>query len=42
MEGTAVDAAGNSCPTYTGSAVTSTVPATIDACQLQVHPVTAG
>ena len=43
------DADGNACPTYTDLAVSPpdivqvfTVPATIDACQLQVHPVTAG
>ena len=49
VEGMAVDAAGNQCPTYTDLAVTPpdivqvvTVPASIDACSLQVHPVTAG
>jgi hypothetical protein len=49
VEGMAVDAAGGQCPTYTDLVVnppdivqTFTVPATIDACQLQVHPVTAG
>lgn len=49
VEGLAFDAAGNSCPTYTGLAVTPpdivqpfTVPVSIDACELQVHPVTAG
>jgi hypothetical protein len=49
VAGMAVDAAGNQCPTYTDLAVTPpgivqtfTVPATIDACRLQVHPVTAG
>jgi hypothetical protein len=48
VEGLAVDADGNQCPTYTDLAVSPpdivqvfTVPATIDACQLQVHPVTA-
>lgn len=49
VEGMAVDAEGNQCPTYTDLVVNPpdivqpfTVPATIDACQLQVHPVTAG
>lgn len=48
LEGTAIDAGGNQCPTYTDLAVSPpgivqvvTVPATIDACALQVHPVTA-
>lgn len=46
-EGLAVDSAGNQCPTYTDLVVTApdttgavTVPATIDTCRLQVHPVT--
>jgi hypothetical protein len=49
VEGVAVDGSGNSCPGYTDLHVSPpdigmvfTVPATIDACQLQVHPVTAG
>jgi len=49
VEGMAVDAAGNPCPGYTDLAVSPpdivqvfTVPATIDACRLEVHPVTAG
>jgi len=49
MEGTAIDGSGNQCPTYTELLVNPpdivqvfTVPATIDACLLQVHPVTAG
>ncbi len=48
VEATAIDAAGNPCPTYTELLVNPpdttnvfTVPATIDACALQVHPVTA-
>ena len=47
VEGTAVDATGNACTAYTdltvnppGTIATVTVPATIDACDLQVHPVT--
>ena len=47
VEGLAVDADGNQCPTYTDLLVTApdstdtvTVPAVIDTCQLQVHPVT--
>ena len=47
VEGTAVDAGGNQCPTYTDLLVTPpdtpvvvTVPASIEACQLQVHPIT--
>jgi hypothetical protein len=47
VEGLAVDADGNQCPTYTDLLVTApdttdtvTVPAVIDACALQVHPVT--
>jgi hypothetical protein len=49
VEGVAVDGRGNQCPTYTDLRVTApdttevfTVPVTIDACLLQVHPVTAG
>ena len=49
VEGMAVDGSGNACPSYTDLRVSPpdiglvfTVPATIDACQLQVHPVTAG
>ncbi len=47
VEGMAVDGSGNQCPSYTDLSVnlpfvqrTFTVPATIDACQLQVHPIT--
>ena len=47
VEGLAVDADGNQCPTYTDLLVaapdttdTVTVPAAIGTCQLQVHPVT--
>jgi hypothetical protein len=49
VEGVAVDPDGNKCPTYTDLRVSPpainlvfTVPATLEACQLQVHPVTAG
>jgi hypothetical protein len=49
VEGMAIDASGNQCPTYTDLAVSPpdivqvvTVPAGIDACVLQVHPVIAG
>jgi Protein of unknown function (DUF4232) len=49
VEGVAMDGSGNPCPSYTSLAVSPpdvmqifTVPATIDACVLQVHPVTAG
>jgi hypothetical protein len=49
VEGLGFDADGNACPTYTDLAVSPpdiievfTVPATIDACRLEVHPVTAG
>lgn len=49
VEGPAVDPDGNGCPTYTDLRVsppdindTFTVPATVQTCQLQVHPVTAG
>ncbi|WP_172828463.1 DUF4232 domain-containing protein [Mycobacterium colombiense] len=48
VEGIAVDADGKPCPTYTDLIVNSpdttnvvTVSATIDACALQVHPITA-
>jgi hypothetical protein len=47
VEGIAIDGSGNQCPTYTDLGVSPpaidqvvTVPATIDACVLQVHPVT--
>lgn len=47
VEGMAVDGSGNPCPGYTDLRVSPpdinmmfTVPTTIDACQLQVHPVT--
>jgi hypothetical protein len=47
VEGLAVDADGNQCPTYTDLVVTApgttdtvTVPVAIDTCQLEVHPVT--
>jgi hypothetical protein len=49
VEGVADDGTGNACPSYTDLNVSPpdinmvfTVPATIDACQLQVHPVTEG
>lgn len=49
VEGMAVDADGNPCPGYTDLAVSPpaimdvfTVPALIEACRLEVHPVTAG
>jgi hypothetical protein len=52
LAGTAVDGNSNpsgSCPTYTdlrvnppGTTTVFTVPAAIEACNLQVHPVTAG
>ncbi len=49
VEGLGFDADGNACPTYTDLAVSPpdiievfTVPATIDACRLEVHPVIAG
>jgi len=49
VEGTAMDSGGGPCPSYTDLLVnapdtsyTFTVPATIDACALQVHPMTAG
>ena len=48
VEGMASDGSGNQCPTYTDLLVNApdtsmvfTVPATIDACSLQVHPITA-
>ncbi len=48
VESMAVDDSGNSCPSYTDLRVSPpainlvfTVPVTIEACQLQVHPVTA-
>jgi uncharacterized protein DUF4232/uncharacterized protein DUF3298 len=48
VEGLAIDQSGSQCPTYTELLVTppnttetSTVPTTIDACVLIVHPVTA-
>ncbi len=47
VESIAVDAGGSQCPTYTDllvnppdTPVVLTVPATIGACQLQVHPIT--
>lgn len=49
VEAVAIDSDGNPCPTYTELVVLPpdstnafTVPATIDACTLQVHPVTVG
>ncbi len=49
VEGVGYDDEGNACPTYTDLAVSPpgiiqvfTVSATIDACRLEVHPVTAG
>lgn len=49
VEGTAIDTNGDPCPTYTDLIVNPpdttnafTVPATIVACTLQVHPVTIG
>jgi Protein of unknown function (DUF4232) len=48
VEGMAVDGSGAACPTYTDLRVNPpdtemvlTVAATIDACELQVHPITA-
>jgi Protein of unknown function (DUF4232) len=48
VEGVAADGGGNACPTYTDLLVyppdidtVLTVPATIQACELQVHPITA-
>jgi hypothetical protein len=47
VEGMAVDGMGNPCPSYTSlrvnppdTEIVLTVPATIDACALQVHPIT--
>jgi hypothetical protein len=47
VEGTAIDGSGNPCPSYTDLRVNPpdttmvfTVPAGIDACELQVHPLT--
>ena len=49
VEGVAVDGSGNPCATYTDLSVSPpgivqafTVPVNIDACRLEVHPVTAG
>jgi hypothetical protein len=49
VESMAIDGSGNQCPTYTdlqvnppGTVFVFAVPATIDACHLQVHPITAG
>ncbi|MGE2817640.1 DUF4232 domain-containing protein [Mycobacterium heidelbergense] len=49
LEGMSVDAGGHPCPTYTDLAVSPpdivqvfTVPAGIDACALQIHPITVG
>ena len=49
VESTATDSSGSPCPSYSDLRVSPpainlafTVPATIEACQLQVHPVTAG
>jgi hypothetical protein len=49
VEGVAIDGSGNQCPTYTDLGVSApnvdqvfTVSTTIDACELQVHPLTAG
>lgn len=49
VESTATDSGGSPCPSYSNLRVSPpaindvyTVPATIEACQLQVHPVTAG
>ena len=48
VEGTAIDGDGNQCPSYTDLLVNPpdttdvfTVPAAIDACHMEVHPVTA-
>jgi Protein of unknown function (DUF4232) len=48
VEGLAIDASGNPCPSYTDLRVNPpdtlmvfTVPADIEACRLQVHPVTS-
>ena len=44
-----IDGKGNPCPSYTDlrvnppdTSVVYTVPAAIDACELQVHPITGG
>jgi hypothetical protein len=49
VEGVAADPGDSKCPTYTDLRVSPpainmvfTVPATLEVCQLQVHPVTAG
>lgn len=49
VEGMAIDGSGDPCPSYTDLLVNPpdtttvfTVPASIDACELQVHPLTAG
>lgn len=49
VEGLTVDGSGNLCPTYTELRVNPpdivtvfAVPVTIEACRLQVHPLTAG
>jgi hypothetical protein len=49
VEGMAIDGKGNPCPSYTDllvnppdTGVVLTVPAAIDACELQVHPITVG
>jgi len=49
VEGVAIDGSGNLCPTYTDLGVSPpdttmvfTVPASIDACERQVHPLTPG
>ena len=48
VEGMAIDGGGNGCPSYSDLLVNApnsievfTVPAAIDVCQLQVHPITA-
>lgn len=48
VEGLAIDPDGNQCPTYTDLLVTApdttdtmTVPVAIEACRLQVHPITS-
>ncbi|WP_082129646.1 DUF4232 domain-containing protein [Mycobacterium haemophilum] len=49
VEGMAIDGSGNPCPTYTelrvnppDTVMAFAVPVTIEACRLQVHPLTAG
>jgi hypothetical protein len=49
VEGVAIDGNGNPCPSYTELRVNPpdtsevfTVPSAIDACELQVHPITSG